>query len=276
MNVKNLASSASWLIFGVAALSGVALAAEPATPESVASKPAMHDMSVHEGEHTEGMKCNHQDSMMKAHDGGMMCGQDGKMCDHKAGMSGEHGAGMMCNHEAGMACDHKGGMMSDHKAGMPCAHKAGMMSDHEAGMPCDHKGGMMVGRMAGMMGGYGAGMMGLSRMPLIMSLDLSDDQRSRISKLSGELQGRNLATKGSIMQEAAKLRDLYAADKRNPAAIGKVYQKMFDMQRKMIEATITAQNRIEEVLTPAQRTQLKDMRKEATHSTTDAHDHAAH
>lgn len=255
MDVKKLASfSASWLIFGLAALSGAAVAEEPATAQPGASKPAVHDMSAHGNEPTEGMKCDHQGSMMKSpggpHAGRMMCGQKGEMCDHKAGMAGEQGAEMMCNHEAGMAGDHK------------------------AGMACDHKADMMGGPMAGMMGGYGAGM---SRLPLIMSLDLTDDQRSRINKLADALQRSNRAAKGSIMQESAKLRDLYAADKRNPSAIGKVYQKIFDRERKMIEATITTQNRIEEVLTPEQRTQLKNKRQEARNAEArHAHNHPAH
>ncbi|OGS94515.1 MAG: hypothetical protein A3H31_00500 [Gallionellales bacterium RIFCSPLOWO2_02_FULL_57_47] len=126
-------------------------------------------------------------------------------------------------------------------------------------MMCDHKGGMMGGQMGGMMGGHGAGMMGSPHAHMIMSLDLSDEQRSKIVKLSDELKHDNWATKGLIMDESAKLRDLYAADKRDPSAIGKEYQKIFDLKRKMIEATIASQNRVEAVLTPEQRTQLKNM-----------------
>ena len=96
-------------------------------------------------------------------------------------------------------------------------------------------------------------------MHMIMSLDLNDEQRSKINKLSDELKHNNWATKGLIMDESAKLRDLYAADKRDPAAIGKEYQKIFDLQRQMIEAMITTQNRVEELLTPEQRTQLKNL-----------------
>jgi Spy/CpxP family protein refolding chaperone len=145
----------------------------------------------------------------------------------------------------------------------------GMMCDHEGGMMGGHGPGMMGGG-PGMMGGYGAGMMGehgsgmmmgSPRMGLVMSLDLNDDQRSKINKLSDELKHDNWATKGLIMDESAKLRDLYAADKRDPAAIGKEYQKIFDLQRRMIEATITTQNRIEELLTPDQRAQLKQMHR---------------
>ena len=57
-----------------------------------------------------------------------------------------------------------------------------------------------------------------------------------------------------------KLRDLYEVDKRDPAAIGKEYQAIFNLKRQMIEAYLDAQNQIEEVLTPEQRATLKDLR----------------
>ena len=94
---------------------------------------------------------------------------------------------------------------------------------------------------------------------MILSLDLSDDQRKKINQLSDELKQKNLAAKSKIMDVSSKLRDLYAADKRNPSAIGKEYQKIFDLKRKMIEETISTHNRIEETLTPEQRDQLKGM-----------------
>ena len=156
--------------------------------------------------------------------------------------------------------------------GMMCEHMGGKMCDHKDGKMCDHKDGMMGGQMGGM-GGHGEGMKrGAARMHMVMSLDLSDEQRSRINKLSDELIHDNWATKGLIMDGSAKLRDLYAADKRDPAAIGKEYQKIFDLQRQMIEATITAQNRIEELLTPDQRAQLKKMHSKKM----SMHDHPMH
>lgn len=167
-------------------------------------------------------------------------------------MGGQMG-GMKCDQMGGMKCDQMGGKMCDHKDGKMCDHKGGMMGGRMGGMQCNHKGGMM--------GGHGGMMMGSGHMHMIMSLDLNDDQRSKINKLSDELKHNDWATEGLIMDESAKLRDLYAADKRDPAAIGKEYQKIFDLQRKKIEAMITAQNRIEEILTPEQRAKLKDLRR---------------
>src|SRR3989338_3381485 len=225
MNISKIAFfSASWLFIGVTALTVPSYAADTPVKKPAASQPNVHGMMAPSDEQKE---C-------------MMGGQMGGMkCDPKGGMMG------------GMMCDHKGGMMGGQMGGMMCDHKGGMM--------CDHKGGMMGGQMGGMMGGHGAGMMGSPHAHMIMSLDLSDEQRSKIVKLSDELKHDNWATKGLIMDESAKLRDLYAADKRDPSAIGKEYQKIFDLKRKMIEATIASQNRVEAVLTPEQRTQLKNM-----------------
>lgn len=237
MNINKIAFfSASWLIIGVATLSAPSFAADSTAKKPAASqsvvKPDTHDMMVQSEEQKGSEKC---------------CGQmDGMMCDHKGG-------GMM------------GGMEGGHMGGKMCDHKGGMMGGHMDGMMCDHKGGMM--------GGHGAGMMMESpRVYMIMSLDLSDEQRSKINKLSDELRHNNWTTKGLIMDESAKLRDLYAADKRDPSAIGKEYQKIFDLQRQMIEATITAQNRIEELLTPDQRAQLKNMRHRG--ETVPMHEHS--
>ena len=109
----------------------------------------------------------------------------------------------------------------------------------------------------GMMGGHGM-MMGVG---IYSMLNLSADQQAKISKLSDELNHDNWAKQGLINDEAAKLRDLYEADRRDPAAIGEEYKKIFDLKRQMIEAYLTAQNQIDAVLTPEQRAQMKDMQR---------------
>ncbi len=153
----------------------------------------------------------------------------------------EHGkmdccAGMM-DHEHGM-----GGGMMGHEHGMG----GGMMGDCGGGM------------MGGMMGGHGM-MLESPRMHMVRALNLSDEQRAKINKLSDELQHKNWEREGMIRDEAAKLRDLYEADKRDPKAIGAEYQKIFDIKRQMIEAMVDTQNRVEALLTPEQLRQMKEM-----------------
>ena len=245
MNTSKIAIfSAYWLIAGFTALSSSAYAADapakkPAASQPVA-KPAAHDMASH-------------DMAMQSE-------------EQKPGGAGcSHMGGMMGGQMGGKMCDHKGGMMGGQMGGKMCDHKGGMMGGQMGGQMCDHKGGMM--------GGHGAGMMMASpRMSMVITLDLNEEQRSKINKLSDELQHNNWATKGLIMDESAKLRDLYAADKRDPSVIGKEYRKIFDLQLKIIEATVTTQNRIEEILTPEQRAKLKSMRQ----SGAPMHDHPMH
>ncbi len=123
----------------------------------------------------------------------------------------------------------------------------------------------MMGMGGGMMGGHGImgsgmGMMGGMDMSAIRMLDLTDQQRARINKIQDSLRKKNWNTMGKIMDEKAKLRDLYAADKRDPKRIGAVYGRIFDLKRRMIEAAITAKNEQEAILTKQQRKQLKQWR----------------
>lgn len=144
--------------------------------------------------------------------------------------------------------------------GYPKTHENDHCNDHEYGVMGSYGRGMMDEHEGSMMGSYGSGMMMESpRMNMVRSLDLNDEQRSKINKLTDELHHNNWAAQGLIMDEAAKLRELYEADKRDPSRIGNAYKKIFDLKRQMIEAMIDTQNHVEELLTPQQINQLKDM-----------------
>ena len=90
-------------------------------------------------------------------------------------------------------------------------------------------------------------------------LDLTPEQRTKINKIHDELRRKNWEALGKVHDEEAKLRDLYAADKRDPKAIGAVYGSIYTLKRQMIEAGIDAHNRMEALLSDAQRAQLKQM-----------------
>jgi len=125
-------------------------------------------------------------------------------------------------------------------------------------------GGMMGGGMGmggGMMGGgmgMGGGMMGGG--PYHM-LNLTDDQRGKINKLQDEERRKHWDTMGKIMDERARLRDLYDADKRDTQAILKVQDQINLHQRKMMELHLNTQNQIEALLTKEQRDQLRSMHR---------------
>ena len=117
----------------------------------------------------------------------------------------------------------------------------------------------------GMMEGFGADMIMEPNMHVLGALNLSKEQQAKVNKLSDDLKHNNWATMGLMNDETAKLRDLYEADKRDPAAIGKGYQKVFDLKRQMIEAYLDTQNHIEEILTPEQLAKLKEARQAMHH-----------
>jgi Spy/CpxP family protein refolding chaperone len=154
---------------------------------------------------------------------------------------------------AAKAAAHKHDHMGMMKEADDCDELAGAhgrdMGQH--GMEHDH----------GMMGREDMSMMMEPNMHLLRALNLSEEQHAKIKKLADELKHKNWATQGLINDETAQLSDLYEADKRDPAAIGKEYQKVFDLKRQMIETYLDVQNRIEDVLTPEQRARIKEERR---------------
>jgi Spy/CpxP family protein refolding chaperone len=120
--------------------------------------------------------------------------------------------------------------------------------------------GMMGGGMGmgpGMMGG-GMGMMGMG--PFGM-LDLSDDQRAKLNKLQDEHRKKDWEIAGKIMDEQAKLRDLYDADTPDAKKIGTAYGAIARLQQQAVEANVELHNRMQAVLTKEQREQLKQWRR---------------
>ncbi|MEW5888190.1 MAG: Spy/CpxP family protein refolding chaperone [Pseudomonadota bacterium] len=121
-------------------------------------------------------------------------------------------------------------------------------------------GGMMQGcpmMQGGMMGGQGmtGGPMMMDGLP---GIDVSDEQRKRINAIHDSVRKQQWDLSGKLMDEQARLRDLYSAEKRDPAAIGAQYQRIFDLRRQQIEASIAAHNQVEEALTPEQRKALRE------------------
>ncbi|HJW57180.1 MAG TPA: Spy/CpxP family protein refolding chaperone [Burkholderiaceae bacterium] len=135
----------------------------------------------------------------------------------------------------------------------------GMMGGYHGGY--GYGPGMMDGYGPGMMGGYGPGMMGGYGIRGLGALDLSREQVSKIDKIRDEARKRHWELGGKMTDEYARLRDLNNADKRDPAAIGRQYAKVQDIQRQMMELSVDTDNRIESVLTNEQRTRLHNMRR---------------
>lgn len=121
-----------------------------------------------------------------------------------------------------------------------------------------------MGMGPGMMGGYGMGpgMMGMG--PGMMggygpwgTLSLDAQQQKKITQIQDDLSKKHWDLMGKMNGEYAKLNQLYYSSKREPAAIGAQQQKIFDLQRQMMESSVEAQNRIDAVLTPEQKEQIQ-------------------
>ncbi len=115
-------------------------------------------------------------------------------------------------------------------------------------------GGMMGGGMGGM------GMMGSGMGPMGM-LNLTDEQRGKIRKIEDEQRKKSRDLYGKIEDESVKLRDLYDTDVPDAKKIGAVYDKIFDLKREAIVASIEARNKARGVLTKEQQEQLKSFRR---------------
>jgi Spy/CpxP family protein refolding chaperone len=139
-----------------------------------------------------------------------------------------------------------------------------------AGCPMMGQGMMGHGMMGpGMMGpgmmGQGYGMMGQGMMgpgmmrgygPMWLP-DLKEDQQKKITAIYEELHKKRWDLITKLQGEYATLRGLYAADKRDPAAIGDQYKKISELRRQMVEQSVEAHNRMEAVLTKEQKERLR-------------------
>ena len=113
-----------------------------------------------------------------------------------------------------------------------------------------------MGPGMGMMGGCPMGMMGGGMGPMAM-LDLSDAQTAQLKKIQTESKQKQRTLMRQMWEEQDKMSDLYDAEKRDPAAIGKAYGKLADLQRQALEARIEMENKMAEVLTKEQKAQMR-------------------
>jgi Spy/CpxP family protein refolding chaperone len=104
----------------------------------------------------------------------------------------------------------------------------------------------------GMMGGMGQGMMGRMAM-----LDLSDAQMEQMEKIQAEAMKKQRKLMRQMWDEQENMSDLYDAEKRDPAAIGKAYGKLSDLKRQAIEVHIDTENKAAAILTKEQKTQMR-------------------
>ena len=121
--------------------------------------------------------------------------------------------------------------------------------------------GMMGGGMMGpgmMGGGMGPGMMGGGMgYGMLYQLNLSPDQWNKVNAIHEDLAKKNWDLAGKTQEEAFKLRNLMAAEKRDRSAITGQYKKLQDLRLQGFQARLDAQERIDGALTKEQKGQLR-------------------
>ncbi len=98
----------------------------------------------------------------------------------------------------------------------------------------------------GMMGG-GWGMGPWSR------VDLSAEQRIQVNRIRDETRRKNWDLMGRLMDEQARLRDLYDAPKRDTDALSEAHRKISGLKQQIYESSEDAYDRIDAILTPKQK-----------------------
>lgn len=99
----------------------------------------------------------------------------------------------------------------------------------------------------GMIGGYGA----------YAGLNLSDEQRTKITTIQREVSHKQWELMGKMHDEDFQMHQFFDSGKTDDAAARKAYQAMADAHKQMFEATLDARKRIDAVLSNEQREQLK-------------------
>ena len=160
------------------------------------------------------------------------------------------GPGMMGGYGQGQG-GYGPGMMYGYGQGQ-AGYGPGMMGGYGGygmgpGMMYGYGGGYGMG--PGMMGGYGADYLG--------ALNLSDDQREKITKIQEGLSTKHWELMGKMQQQQFQLRELMASGKADDAAVGKAFKSLETLRQQMWTAGVDAQKQVDATLTKAQREQLQ-------------------
>jgi Spy/CpxP family protein refolding chaperone len=119
--------------------------------------------------------------------------------------------------------------------------------------------GMMWGYGPG--GGYGAmgpGMMGA--VPPAY-LNLSDEQRQKITKIQQDRQRKDWELQGKLRGERAELYNLYTQESPDPRKVGEQYDRVASLRKQLWQNRAEAQHKINDVLNKEQRAQLQQWRR---------------
>ena len=118
--------------------------------------------------------------------------------------------------------------------------------------------GQGYGMGPGMMGGYGMGpgMMGGFGPGYGYGLDLSDEQRAKISEIQQELAQKHWELMGTMHRQGGPMSQAFGPGPIDEQAARKAYEAMASAQKQMFELSLQTRKRIDAVLTPEQREQM--------------------
>ena len=137
------------------------------------------------------------------------------------------------------------GMMGGDSAPGGYGMGPGMMWGDGSGPAYRHGG---YGMNPGMMWGNGPGGHGL---------DLTDEQRTKIAEIRNEFSHKQWALMEKMHAPGWRPGDIYRDGKFDEQAARKAYDTRADMRKQMFENSLEAHKRIDSVLTPQQREQLR-------------------
>jgi Spy/CpxP family protein refolding chaperone len=107
--------------------------------------------------------------------------------------------------------------------------------------------------------GPGMGMMGMGPMMGPLSfLDLTAEQRRQMRQLQRELRDQHMKLMDKMWDDSDKIEEIWSKDRVDPKEAGKAYERVFNLQREMIEQRATYHNRVMDLLTEQQRKKLKE------------------
>ena len=118
------------------------------------------------------------------------------------------------------------------------------------------------GQGPGMMGGYGGYGMGPGMTygygaNAAGALNLTDDQREKITRIQEALSTKHWELMGKMQEQQFKLRELSASGNADDASIGMAYKNIESLRRQMWASGAEAQKEVGAVLTKEQRDQLQ-------------------
>lgn len=154
--------------------------------------------------------------------------------------------GKSCDKSESMHGMMSGGDQDDDMAGMGMMMGGHGMSGHGSGGMRDYSG-MGMGSMGD---SYGMGEI----MPMLRGMDLTADQQTKLRAIMKELRNKHMTLSMKRFDIVDDLEAAYgSSDQPDPAKIGELYGKIFEVRKDMIQSALEAKNKVADILTPEQR-----------------------